>query len=118
MGVARETRLTCALGAGDEGGAGFPGAALPGACEQDADLVLGVGVEVPQLVVRRVDGVRLGPGARGHAVLHLLQDDRPVPEDGVRVQLDQQVGGADAQQLGRSYGPGWLCEKGRDRRGG
>lgn len=55
--------------------------------------------------------MRLGPGPRRHAVLHLLQDDRTVAEDGVSVQLDQQVRRADAQQLGRSYGPRGLCDR-------
>lgn len=98
-------RLTGTLGSGDEGRTGLTGAPFPGPGEQNPDLVLRVRVQVPELVVGRVDSVGLGPAPRRHAVLHLLQDDGPVPEDGVGVELDQEVGRPDAKQLRRRDGP-------------
>lgn len=56
---------------------------------------------MPQLVVGRVHDVGLCPVARGGPVLHLLEDDGPVPDDGVGVGFDPQVGGSHSQQLRR-----------------
>lgn len=96
--------FTCALGAGPERGPRGPGAALVGSGEQDADLVLGVGVQVADLVVGFVDRLAVDQASGERAVLHLLLDDRPVAVDGVCVELDPQVGGADRRQLRRSDG--------------
>lgn len=65
---------------------------------------------MPQLIVGRVNYVGLGPGARGRTVLHLLQDDGAVPDDGVGIGLDPQVGGPHSQQLWRGDGGGRLCK--------
>lgn len=40
---------------------------------------------------------------------YLFQDDGSVPEDGVGVELDEQIRGADAEQLGRGDGVRRLC---------
>lgn len=61
---------------------------------------------MPKLVGRGVHDVGLGPVACGGAVLHLLQDDRAVPDDGVGVGLDPQVGGPHRQELRRGNGCG------------
>ena len=60
-------------------------------------MVLGVWVQVPQLVGDHVDPVDLGPGRLAGAVLYLLPDDGAVAQDGVGVELDDQVGGAAPQ---------------------
>lgn len=106
---------TCALGAADEGWPRAAGAAITWAGEQHTDLVLRVGVKVPQLVGLQADGVHLRPWAAGHAVLNLLAHDRPVANDGVGVELDDEVGGTRAQQLRRRDGGGGLCEDVRKR---
>ena len=72
-------------------------------------MVLCVWLQVPQLVGDHVDPVQLRPGRLAGAVLDLLPDDGPVPQDGVGVELDDQVGGAGAQQLGRGDGGGGHC---------
>lgn len=64
---------------------------------------------MPELVGRRVDRVGLSPSPRCHPVLHFLQDDGAVPNDGVGIQLDEQVRRPNAQQLGGGYWPRWLC---------
>lgn len=102
---------TCALGAADEGRPRFAGAPLTGPGEQDADLVLRVRVQVPELVGLHVDSVDLGPGPRGHAVLDLLAHDGAIPDDGVGVELDDEVGGAGPEQLGGGNGGGGLCKR-------
>lgn len=99
----RKEDLTCALGPGGERRPWWPCAPFSRPCEQNPDLILHVGVQVPQLVVGRVNYVGLGPGASGGAVFHLLQDDGAVPDDGVGVGLDPQVCGPHSQQL-------WGCD--------
>lgn len=102
---------TCTLGAADEGWARFASAPLAGPGEQDADLVLRVGVQVPQLVGLHVDSMDLRPGPRGHAVLDLLAHDGAVADDGVGVELDDEVGGTGPEQLGGRDGCGGLWKR-------
>lgn len=59
---------------------------------------------MPQLIGDHVDSVHFGPGGLAGAVLNLLPDNGAVSQDGVGVQLDDQVSGAGAQQLRRSDG--------------
>lgn len=104
-------QLTCTLGPAHKRRSRRAGAPLAGPGQQHADVVLRVGVQVPQLVGDHVDGVHLGPRRLAGAVLDLLPDDGAVPQDGVGVELDDQVGGAGAQQLRRCDG-GWRhCQK-------
>lgn len=71
---------------------------------------------MPQLVGLQADRVNLRPRAARHAVLNLLTHDRPVANDGVGVELDDEVGGTSAQQLrGRNGGRG-LCKEMGERR--
>ncbi len=77
--------LTCTLGSGDESRSRLSGSPLSWSGQQHSDLILRVGIQVPQLVIGRVDGVGLCPASRCHPVLHLLQDDGAVPEYGVSV---------------------------------
>lgn len=95
----RRWRLTGTLCPGDERWSRLAGAPLPWSGEQHTDLVLCVWVQVPQLVVRGVDSMGLYPAPWCHAILHLLQNDGAVPEYGVGIELDQEVGGPHAQQL-------------------
>ena len=76
-------------------------------------MVLGVGVQVPQLVGDHVDPVDLRPGRLAGTVLYLLPDDGAVAQDGVGVELDDQVGGAAPQQLGRGDGRRGNCRRHR-----
>lgn len=104
-------QLTCTLGPAHKRRSRRAGAPLAGPGQQHADVVLRVGVQVPQLVGDHVDSVHLGPRRLAGAVLDLLPDDGAVPQDGVGVELDDQVGGAGAQQLRRCDG-GWRhCQK-------
>lgn len=105
-------QLTCALGPADERRPRRAGPPLAGPGQQHADVVLRVGVQVPQLVGDHVDGVHLGPGRLAGAVLDLFPDDGAIPQDGVGVELDDQVSGASAQQLRRRDGGRRHCRKG------
>lgn len=58
----------------------------------------------------------LRPVPRCGAVLHLLQDDRPIADDAVGVGFDPKVGGTDSEKLRWSDGGRWSCEMGN--RGG
>lgn len=60
--------------------------------------------------------MHFGPRAPRHAVLDLLAHDGPIANDGVGVKLDDEVGGACAQQLWGRDGGGRLCEDRRKRR--
>lgn len=109
--VSKRAGLTCALGPAHKWRPRGPCPPLAGPGQQHADVVLRVRVQVPQLVGDHVDGVHLGPGGLAGAVLDLFPDDGAVPQDGVGVQLDDQVRGAGAQQLRRRDG-GWRhCEE-------
>lgn len=107
---------TCALGAADQWWPWAACASISGACEQHADFIFSVRVQMPQLVGLQVDSVDLGPRAPRHAVLDLLAHDRPVANDGVGVELDDEVGGACTQQLWGRDGGGRLCEDMQKRR--
>lgn len=107
---------TCTLGPAEQRWSRATRASVPRAREQHTDLILGVWVKMPQLVGLQVDRVHLGPRAPCHAVLDLLAHDRPVANDGVRVELDDEVGGACTQQLWGRDGGGRLCEDMQKRR--
>lgn len=91
--------LTCTLGSGGEGRPWWSRASLPWSCEQHSDLILHIRVQMPQLIIGRVHYVGLGPGARGGAIFHLLEDDRAIADDRIGIWLDPQVGGPYGQQL-------------------
>lgn len=102
---------TCAFGPAYEGWPRLASPSVPRPREQHADLILRIGIQVPQLVGLHVDGVDLRPGPRGHAVLDLLAHNGAVADDGVGVELDDQVGGTRSEQLGGSNGRGGLWRK-------
>lgn len=87
----RACGLTGTLGPGDERWTRLPRTPFARTRQKHSDLILRVRVQVPQLVVGRVDSVRLRPAARRHAVLHLLQDDGPVSKYRVCIQLNEEV---------------------------
>lgn len=99
--------LTCTLCAGDEGGSRWASATLTGSGQQNFDLILHIGVQVPQLVGGGIHNVGLGPVAGGGAVFHFLQDDGPIADDGVGIGLDPQVGGAYCKQFRGGDGSRW-----------
>lgn len=107
---------TCTLGPTEQWWPRAACASIPRAREQHADLILGVWVKMPQLVGLQIDSVHLGPRAPSHAVLYLLAHDRPVANDGVGVELDDEVGGACTQQLWGRDGGGRLCKDMQKRR--
>lgn len=104
---------TCAFCSADKRRPRFssPSVSRPG--EQDADFIFCVWVQVPQLVGLHVHGMHLRPRPRGHSVLDFFPYDRTISNDGIGVQLDDQVCGACSQQLWRRNGCGgfWLKEK-------
>ena len=95
----RIPRLTSPLGPGPEGGPRGAGAALPGPGEEHTDLILRVGVQMPDFVARGVHWLPVTPAPTGCAVFHLPGHNGPVPIDGVRVELYPQVGGPHGGQL-------------------
>lgn len=101
--------LTSTLGPGDEWWSWLPRATFPRAGEQDPNLIFGVRVQMPQLVRWCIDSMGLSPSPRCHPVLHFFQDNGAIPNDGVGIQLDEQVRGPNAQQLRGCYRPRWLC---------
>lgn len=55
--------------------------------------------------------MHLSPGATGHSVLDFLANNGPIANDGVSVQLDDEVGGTSTQQLWGRDGSGGLCKE-------
>lgn len=84
---------TSTFGPGPERWPGSSGSSIQRSGEQNADLILGVRVQVANLVVGLVHWLQVVHGAGDRAVLHLPIDDRPVPVDAVSIQLDPEVGG-------------------------
>lgn len=107
------SRLTCTLGPADERRPRGPRAALARPGEQDTDAVLRVRFQVPHLVGERAHTVSLGQHGVAGAVLDFPPDDRSVPDDGVGVELDDEVRGARAHELRRCDGSGRNCEVNR-----
>lgn len=89
-------RLTGTFGLGPQGRPRGSGAALQRSGQQDADLVLGVGIQVADFVRGLVDGLKVVHGAGHGAVFHLPFNNRAVPVDAVGVQLNPKVGGANS----------------------
>lgn len=73
-------------------------------------MVLRVRLQVPDLVGEGADAVRLRPHGLAGPVLDFPPDDRPVPHDGVGVELDDQICGAGPQELGGRDGRRRHCE--------
>lgn len=103
--------LTCTLGPAGQRGPRRSRPPVAGPGEQDADAVLGVRLQVPDLIGQRAHTVSLRPRGLAGPVLDLPPDDRSIPHDGVGVELDDQIGGACAQQLGGSYWCRRHCNK-------
>jgi len=70
---------------------------------------------MPQFIGGGVNHVGLRPVPRSGAVLHFLQDDRPIADDAVGVGFDPQVGGTNGEKLGRCNGSGRSCKTGLER---
>lgn len=95
------SRLTCTLGPADERRPRRPRAPLARPGEQHADAVLRVRLQMPHLVGERAHAVSLSQHGVAGAVLDFPPDDRSVPDDGVGVELDDEVRGARPHQLRR-----------------
>lgn len=89
-------RLTGTFGLGPQWWPRGSGAALQRSGQQDADLVLGVGIQVADFVRGLVDGLKVVHGARHSAVFHLSFNNRAIPVDAVGVQLNPKVGGTNS----------------------
>lgn len=89
--------LTGTLGPGSKGRSWWSCAPLSWSCEQHPDLVLHIGVQVPEFVVGRVHDVGLSPSACGRAVFYLLQNDGAIPNNRVGIWFNPQVGGPHRQ---------------------
>lgn len=86
--------LTSTFGSGPEWRPGSSSSSIQRSSEQNADLVLGVWVQVADLVRGLVHRLQVVHGARDSAVLHLPVNDGSVPVNAVSIQLDPEVGGA------------------------
>lgn len=106
--------LTCTFSPGDERRPRRPCSSLPGSGQQDFNLILHIWIQVPKFIGGGIYHVGLCPVPWRGAVLHLLQDDWPIPDDAVGVGFDPKVGGANSEELGRSDGRGWSCEIGKE----
>lgn len=96
--------LTCTFGSAHKRGPRWSGSSLPRPSQQHTDVVLRVGIQVPQLIGDHVDSMHLWPGRLAGAVLNLFPDNGAISQDRVGVELDDQVSGAGTQQLGRRDG--------------
>lgn len=103
--------FTCTLGPADQGGSRSSGAPVPGPGQQDADVVLRVRLQVPDFVGEGAHAVRLRPHGLAGPVLDLPPDDRPVPHDGVGVELDDEICGPGPQELGGRDGRRGHCDR-------
>lgn len=65
---------------------------------------------MPELVGEHVHSVDFRPRRMACSVLDLSANDGPITQDGVGVELDDQVCGTCSQQLGRSNGRRGHCE--------
>lgn len=65
---------------------------------------------MPELVGEHVHAIDLRPRCMACSVLDLSANDRPITQDGVGVELDDQVCGTRSQQLGWSNGRGGNCK--------
>lgn len=93
-------RLTCTFGPGPQRWSRGSGASLQRSGQQNTDLILCVRIQVADLVCGLVYRLQVIHGAWHCAVLHLPVDDWAIPVDGVGVQLDPKIGGANSSQLG------------------
>lgn len=85
--------LTSTFGSGPEWWPGSSGSSIQRSSKQNADLVLGVGVQVTDLVCGLVHRLQVVHCARDSAVLHLPVNDGSIPVNAVSIQLDPEIGG-------------------------
>lgn len=101
--------LTGTSGPGPQRRSGGSGASLKRSGQQNTDLVLRVRIQVADLVRGLVHGLQVVHCAGHGAVLHLPINDGAVSVDGVGVQLNPEVSGANGSQLGGSDRHRGLC---------
>lgn len=65
-------------------------------------MVLSIWVQVPKLIGEHVDSENLRPGCLAGPIFDFPANDGTVAQDGVGVELNDQIRGACPQQLGRS----------------
>lgn len=65
-------------------------------------MVLCIWVQVPKLIGEHVDSKNLRPGCLAGPIFDFTTNDGAVAQDGVGVELNNQIRGAGSQQLGRS----------------
>lgn len=99
--------LTCTLSSADQWWSRWSSSPFSRSGEENADTVFGVWFQMPDFVGERADSVSLRPWRMAGSVHDLATNHRPIAHYGVCVQLNDQVGGAWPQQLGRSYRAGW-----------
>ncbi len=105
------SKLTCTLGPAHKRRSRWAGSTLSRSSQQHTDVVLCVWIQVPQLICDHVDSMHLWPWRLAGTILNLLPDNGAISQDGVGVELDDQVSGASAQQLGWCNGGRRYCER-------
>lgn len=92
--------LTSTLGSADEGRSRRPGPTLARSGEKHTDVVFCIWVQVPELIGEHVDSKNLRPGGLTSPIFDFPPNDGAVAQDGVGVELNNQIRGACSQQLG------------------
>lgn len=95
--------LTSTLGSADQRGSRRASPTLSRPREENTDAIFSIRLQVPDFIRQWVDSVCFRPGRMAGPVHDLSADHRPIAHYRVSVELDDQVGGARAQQLGWSY---------------
>lgn len=99
--------LTSTLSSADQRWSRWPSSSLSRSGEENADTVFSVWFQMPNFVGERADSMSLRPRRMAGPVHDLPTNHRPVSHYGVCVQLNDQVRGAWAKQLGWGYWGGW-----------
>lgn len=96
--------LTSTFSSADKRGPGGPSATFSRPGEQYTNVVLSVWIQVPELVGKHVHSIDLRPRCMACSVFNLSANDGPITQDGVGVELDDQVCGTRSQELRWSNG--------------
>lgn len=86
--------LTSTFSSADKRGSGGSSSTFSRPGEEYTNVVLSVWIQVPELVGEHVHSIDLGPWRMACSVLDLSANDGPVTQNGVGIELDDQICGS------------------------
>lgn len=101
---------TCTFSSGDKRWAWLTSATFSRSGQKNTDLIFCIRVQMPQLISWCIYSMSFCPGPSCHMVFHFFQDNRSISNNGISIQLYQQISWSNSKQLWGCYWSRWFCK--------